>query len=489
MLSRKSLATVLVGSCLIIAGTAWSALMQSVSESARAYVGENLARFGLDASDVGEMAVSSEVASSHNGVTHVYFQQRYRGIDVYNGILNVNVGRDGRVISADSRFFAGHRRRRRRAKRETRSGGRGGSGRLSFEPQASGAPEGDGPQGRLVPRRRRSRAAGQSGDRRQSRLDAADRRVRLAWRLEIEEDRRRALVDVFVDAETGEVLAQQDLIVHDFGGRHRERLPAPQARRDRRLSGFAGPTAPPTTSSRCRSRARATAAASSSPTPPTPPPRRSAGTTPTAPPGPEFTVTRGNNVHAYADRDANNVADPGSDPDGGPGLVFDFPLDLTPAPRLPAARGDEPLLLEQHHARRHLRLWLRRGGGQLPDEQLRQGRPRRTTTSGPRPRTAAAPTTPTSARRWTDCGRGCRCSCGARRTRTRSSFTHRHRSPARISGPWPDSARVSSTTGPDQRRGGLRRRGCDPGIPGRRFPSTSNDLSSRTSRTPLARSR
>ena len=37
MLSRKSLATVLVGSCLVIAGTAWSARMQSVSESARAY--------------------------------------------------------------------------------------------------------------------------------------------------------------------------------------------------------------------------------------------------------------------------------------------------------------------------------------------------------------------------------------------------------------------------------------------------------------------
>src|SRR5690606_35377248 len=45
--------------------------------------------------------------------------------------------------------------------------------------------------------------------------------------------------------------------------------------------------------------------------------------------GPEFTITRGNNVHAYTDVDANNVPDPGSSPDGGPGLVFDFPLDET----------------------------------------------------------------------------------------------------------------------------------------------------------------
>ncbi len=44
--------------------------------------------------------------------------------------------------------------------------------------------------------------------------------------------------------------------------------------------------------------------------------------------GPEFMTTQGNNVHAYADRNADNIADPGSDPDGGPELVFDFPLDL-----------------------------------------------------------------------------------------------------------------------------------------------------------------
>lgn len=42
--------------------------------------------------------------------------------------------------------------------------------------------------------------------------------------------------------------------------------------------------------------------------------------------GPEFTITRGNNVYAYEDR--NNADVPGYSPDGGPGLNFDFPLDL-----------------------------------------------------------------------------------------------------------------------------------------------------------------
>jgi len=38
--------------------------------------------------------------------------------------------------------------------------------------------------------------------------------------------------------------------------------------------------------------------------------------------GPEFTVTRGNNVNAYEDGD--NF---GYQPDGGAGLTFDFPFD------------------------------------------------------------------------------------------------------------------------------------------------------------------
>jgi hypothetical protein len=46
--------------------------------------------------------------------------------------------------------------------------------------------------------------------------------------------------------------------------------------------------------------------------------------------GAEFTITRGNNVRACEDADANNT--PGYSPNGGATLDFDFPLDLTQAP-------------------------------------------------------------------------------------------------------------------------------------------------------------
>jgi len=48
--------------------------------------------------------------------------------------------------------------------------------------------------------------------------------------------------------------------------------------------------------------------------------------------GPEYTITRGNNVYAYEDKNDDNQSD-GNDTDGGPDLNFDFPIDLSKDPR------------------------------------------------------------------------------------------------------------------------------------------------------------
>ncbi|MFN2587924.1 MAG: M36 family metallopeptidase [Actinomycetota bacterium] len=50
--------------------------------------------------------------------------------------------------------------------------------------------------------------------------------------------------------------------------------------------------------------------------------------------GPEFTITRGNNVNAYPDTVQDNSSDPAGQPDGGRGLDFNHPIrtfDATPA--------------------------------------------------------------------------------------------------------------------------------------------------------------
>ena len=48
--------------------------------------------------------------------------------------------------------------------------------------------------------------------------------------------------------------------------------------------------------------------------------------------GPEYTITRGNNVYAYEDRTDTDL--PGYSPDGGAALLFDFPLDLNQNPEI-----------------------------------------------------------------------------------------------------------------------------------------------------------
>jgi hypothetical protein len=47
--------------------------------------------------------------------------------------------------------------------------------------------------------------------------------------------------------------------------------------------------------------------------------------------GAEYTITRGNNVNAYLDRDADNSPDEKTI-EGGSGLLFDFPFDITKTP-------------------------------------------------------------------------------------------------------------------------------------------------------------
>ncbi|KAJ2395222.1 hypothetical protein GGI23_004386, partial [Coemansia sp. RSA 2559] len=50
------------------------------------------------------MKLKSAYQSSHNGVTHVYFRQVVGGLEVVNGNANVNLDRNGHVISSGNSF-------------------------------------------------------------------------------------------------------------------------------------------------------------------------------------------------------------------------------------------------------------------------------------------------------------------------------------------------------------------------------------------------
>ena len=306
--------------------------LKSPTEVAREFVQSHLAEIGLVASDIDEIMVSNEVISRHTGVTHVYLQQRYRGVDVHAGILNVNVRADGTVLSAGNRFVS-----------NLASAVGGQNPRTAaLEAVAAAAEHLD-----LAPTEDFRLLLQQGGPEMTSTISdggialepikatlvwlPVGSTVRLAWSLDIQENGGDHWWNIFVDAETGESLGKEDLIVHDSA--------------DAIAAAFARPESAPTSLPLFSPTDGATYRVFPLPfESPSDGPRSlmSNAAEPTASPfgwhdtngvpGPEFTVTRGNNVHAYADRDNNNVPDPASSPDGGQPLSFDFPLDLTRRP-------------------------------------------------------------------------------------------------------------------------------------------------------------
>jgi subtilisin-like proprotein convertase family protein len=74
---------------------------------ALAYIREHRAELRLEESDLAEFVVTDQYVSEHNGTTHIYLKQQYKGIDVYNAYININIAADGSVINVGTRFVAG----------------------------------------------------------------------------------------------------------------------------------------------------------------------------------------------------------------------------------------------------------------------------------------------------------------------------------------------------------------------------------------------
>ncbi len=185
-------------------------------EAARAYLLQQRHESGLSLSDLGDLVVSSVVPSKHNGVTHVYLQQRHAGIEVHGAIANVNVGADGRVISAGNRLVPGL----------AAAAGRPNVRKSAVEAAAAAAP-----QLNLRATQRFEVLARRAGADRPTTLSdggiavrpieaklvwlPVGEKVKLAWRLEIEERSGDHWWYALVDARTGELVFREDLVVQD----------------------------------------------------------------------------------------------------------------------------------------------------------------------------------------------------------------------------------------------------------------------------------
>ena len=264
-------------------------------EVATSFLKRSAPEIGLRSSDLVDLVVRDEYRSAHNGVTHIYLRQRLNGIEVVNGDSNVNIDREGRVFFFGSRFvsdLAG------RANAHSPSIGArealmSAAKQLGLQPTALELLESiGGPAAEAVFSR-----GGISLDEipvKLMYLPTDKGEVRLVWEAVVRLPDGRQWFDLFIDSVTGEVLEKFNWIAEEA---EYDVIPVPaESPLDSPQTTVIGPSDP------------------------TASPFGWHDTNGAA--GAEYTDTRGNNVFAQSDLDANNFGGENR-PDGGAGLIFD----------------------------------------------------------------------------------------------------------------------------------------------------------------------
>lgn len=328
-----------------LAGFSASAWSQNAVQTAMHHLRVNRTAFNLSYNDLNDLIVTDNYTSKQSGITYVYLRQAWKGIGIYNANLNVNITSDGEIVNYHNDAFS-----------EIKDRVNGTTPQISASDAiaAAAAVYGLGipqdiyqiqsPQGKDL-------AAVYSGGNisqedipvRLMYFGAQDaRELRLCWDLSILTQDGQHWYSLRVDAETGVVLDEYDWMVtcnwgtpHDHD--HKQHLaPGPVSATDalprpEPLNLYARVNAPdsyqvfpepiesPNHGTRSVIVNPANALAS---------PFGWHDTNGAA--GAEFTITRGNNVHAQEDQNGNNGT--GASPNGGASLDFLFPINFTQQP-------------------------------------------------------------------------------------------------------------------------------------------------------------
>ncbi len=263
------------------------------------YIRRNKESLKLTEDDLADLLVKDQYLSKHNGVTHIYLRQRLAGIEVFNGDINVNISSAGEVINLVNGFVSDLKNVvnvKEPTLPPTEAANRAVQhlGLTVTEPLILRRTLG-GPAQEVT-----LSDGGISSEDIPLKLmyQPFHKEARLAWELVIRLKNDQNWWSMRVDALTGEILAQNDWITHDS------------------YNVFALPKEHPNDGPRTLEVNPAAAVAS---------PYGWHDINGVA--GAEYTVTRGNNVSAQEDLDANNSG--GFQPDGGVSLVFSTTLDLT----------------------------------------------------------------------------------------------------------------------------------------------------------------
>jgi len=311
---------------------------------ARAHVDRNQIRYGVTSSEVADLAVTN--AYNSRGLAHVYFRQTVDGLPTIGTEFGVHFDRNGNVFHSAGAFTTGLE-----TLPHATAPTIGASAAALITAQDAGlAPTGaftvveqfGGPTQRVI-----LSTAGVAIDPVTAELAyvLVGGAPVLSWVVNLYEASTLHNWYTFVDASTGAVIARNDLVNHDqFGEPTTMALEQAQAEVGPWLFAQEAPLVAAENAARPMVGSYRVYAM------PTETPNHGPRTLEANPDvaggiaspfgwhdtngaaGAEFTITRGNNVHAYLDAVGNGSPDAGADVDGGAGLAFDFPIDLTLQP-------------------------------------------------------------------------------------------------------------------------------------------------------------
>jgi len=274
------------------------------------FVRANLDLFGLSEADLAGFEIINDVPSALSGARHLYLVQKHAGLPVYNAQLHLNVTVDGRILSVNNslvpalaRAVNGSTPALSAAQAVQAFAAHLGAG---ADPVVLSPPSGP----RSLTRLDDAELSRSPIDARLAWLPVAAGDVRLVWNFQVETLDGEHWFDATVDAADGTMWTRFDWIDEaDY-----RVYPQPVESPDHTTP------APPADARGLLTDPHDTTAS----------PFGWHDTDGTA--GPEFTIHRGNNVHAWEDSDGNDLPPALFEPDCGGSLVCDFPLDLTMAP-------------------------------------------------------------------------------------------------------------------------------------------------------------
>lgn len=277
-------------------------------EIAHAFLNEHHRALGLSADDL-TYEVTDLVHNRTTGSSHVYLRQLHLGIPVYNGQLQIHINREGRILGVYNAFVPGLARsiETQEPRLDAEIAVVRGAEQTGFpapRPRQL-SPPGDHPQ-----RSTRLGAPTLAGDEIVAELmwlPVRREQTRLVWRFQLAPPGTPHLFDLTVDANTGDLWTRFDWASAADYRAFEQPLESP----DR-----AFPSPPADGRSLITDPADLIAS---------PLGWHHDGAT-------SYTILRGNNVHAYDDRDANNTP-PTTEPDCSPPLECDFALALQEAPQ------------------------------------------------------------------------------------------------------------------------------------------------------------